>query len=77
MIRNELSTGDDCCNLGDRVPAIFVQENEDSVLELVVATDLGNKPNNMWSVEVEANTWMNIEINQKMCDEGVGPSIAI
>ena len=77
MIRNYLSTGDDCCNLGDRVPAIFVHENEDSVLELVVATDLGNKPNNMWSVEVEANTWMNIEINQKMCDEGVGTSIEI
>ena len=40
-------------------------------LELVVATDIGNKPNNKWSVDIVQNTWVNIEISQQQGENGV------
>ena len=55
------STGADCCNLGDRVPAIFYHH----IGFLHIANAFGTQGNNRFNYNIELNKEYHIEIIQE------------
>ena len=54
------TTGENCCNIGDRIP--FVKLYKDN--QLVILNAANNQGNHQTRVNLEVNTWYNIEISQ-------------
>ena len=56
------STDNNCCNIGDRIPAIFTNVNG----FIQVATQIDNKGNRWKNINLDENVWYNLEILQSV-----------
>ena len=54
------TTDNDCCNIGDRAPAIFT--HKDGYLH--IRTQIGNNGNRAWYVTIQENRWYTLEMSQ-------------
>ena len=54
------STDNNCCNIGDRIPAIFTNKNG----FIAINTQIGNKGSQFKAVPLEKETWYSLELLQ-------------
>ena len=54
------STDNNCCNIGDRIPAIFTNKNG----FIAINTQIGNKGSKFKAVPLEKETWYGLELLQ-------------
>ena len=56
------NTDNNCCRMGDRIPAIFTNING----FIQVATQIDNKGNRWKNINLDENVWYNLEILQSV-----------
>ena len=60
-----MTIGNDCCSIGDRVPGVWVINNE-----VLIAFAIGGNGNFYKNFAIEKNTWTEIDVSQKQSMDG-------